>query len=196
MFERFSKFKPRPRHAASAVAIAASIYFSLSQLENDRLRQERDLDLSSVVLADSLREAVEPLVKAHDAARLRVLVEQFGRRGRLAGLAVYDGKGGLVAASRSLLPLLKKAPRAVSACLAREAEAHGYEKLGGTQLRVEALPLHKMHGASGVVAVFHDTWFIEARVQRSRVLGAQRMAIQAVLFLAAVWVFERVFESA
>ena len=193
-FLGISKIKLTSRHAASAVAIAASIYFSLSQLENERVRQERDLDLGSVILADSLREAVEPLLLADDKARLNLLVEQFGRRGRLAGMAVFDRQGGLVAGSRSLLPLLKVPPRAVAACLAREVEAHDYERLGGSRMRVEALPLHKMHGASGAVAVFHDTWFIEARAQRNRVLGVQRMAIQAVLFLAVVWLFELIFK--
>ena len=193
-FLGISKIKLTSRHAASAVAIAASIYFSLSQLENERVRQERDLDLGSVILADSLREAVEPLLLADDKARLNLLVEQFGRRGRLAGMAVFDRHGGLVAGSRSLLPLLKVPPRAVAACLAREVEAHDYERLGGSRMRVEALPLHKMHGASGAVAVFHDTWFIEARAQRNRVLGVQRMAIQAVLFLAVVWLFELIFK--
>ncbi|MCX5788038.1 MAG: hypothetical protein NTX64_05945 [Elusimicrobia bacterium] len=53
---------------------------------------------------------------------------------------------------------MRPPPRIVTACLAREAEAHDYERLGGSRLRVE------------------------------------RMVIQAVLFLAVVWLFELIFK--
>ena len=190
------RFRLTARHAASAVAIAASLFFSVSQLANERTWQERDLDLSSVLLADSLREAVEPLLHSRDSARLKLLTEQFGRRGRLAGIAVFDKDGRLIAATRTLMPALARTPRAVSECLASMIEAHGYESLGGARLRVEAMPLHKIHGASGAVAVFHDTWFIEARALRSRLAGARRMAVQAGLFLLVVWVFQLFLKQA
>lgn len=193
---RFTKFKITARHAASSVAVAASLFFTLSQFENDRVRQEHDLDLSSVLLADGLREAVEPLLHSRDMARLMTLCEQFGRRGRLAGIAVYTEDGALIAGTRSLGPLLRGTPTAVAQCLSRRAETHDYEDVGGQRLRVESMPLHKIHGASGAVAVFHDTWFIEAREDRSRVVSAQRLAFQAALFLAAVWIFELFFNSA
>ncbi len=184
-----ARFKITSRHAASAVAVAASLYFSLSQLENDKRRQERDVEMSSSLLADGLREAVEPLLESGAEGRLRVLVERFGRRGRLAGIAVYGEGGKLIAGSRSLLPRLNPPPPAVAECLARGAEAESRETAGGTDVHVHVLPLHRQHGAAGALAVFHDMSFIEARQVHSQLTSARRLVLQGALFVLAVWAF-------
>lgn len=192
-FPHITKFKITARHAASAVAVAASV-FSFSQLNNDQARQQRDLELSSGLLADSLRVAIEPLLAEGSTAKLRTLAKRFGKRGRLAGIAVYDPQGGVILASESLAPRLVPPPAAVRDCLARGAEADGYELIGGARMRVNALPLRGPRGPAGALAVFHDTGFIEARMARTRWNNARRMAIQASLFVTAVLVFGLFFK--
>lgn len=193
-FPHLARLKITPRHAASAVAVAASVFFSASQLRNDELRQERDLELSSALLADGLRAAVEPRLAAGDDAGLHQLSERFGRRGRLAGIAVFDAEGGIVTATRSLEPHLHGPPRAAAESLARGVEASGYETFDGTRMKVSAVPLRARAQPAGVLAVFHDSSFIEARQARTSVTSLRRMAVQAVLFLAAVWLFGLFFK--
>ncbi len=181
-------FKITSRHAATAVAVAASIYFSFSALHNQKVRQQRDLEASSALLADGLREAVEPLLSG-PKARLQELADRFGRRAHLTGIAVFDEKGELVARSKSLSTELTKPPRIAQDALKRGREAEGYELIAGKRLRVNAVPLEVREKPAGVLAVFHDPAFIEARADRTRRDSALRMLYQAALFLAAVWVF-------
>ena len=181
------RFKITARHAASAVAVLASVYFTFSQMSNDRRRQQRDLEVDAAVLSESLRAAIEPLARANDRRGLDELAQQFAGRGHLAGLAVYDGRGALLAATKSLRPRLTAPLEPVSRCLGGHRDANAYVQLGGARMRVNVVPLRG--GAAAALAVFHGTAYIDNREQRARLDSARRLAIQASLFLAAVWLF-------
>ena len=189
-----AKFKIKARHAASAVAIGASLYFSASEFHNQKIREQRDLEASSALLADGLRAAIEPRLGAGSMEELKGLAERFGRRGKLAGIAVYDPQGRIIAATAALAPRLSAEPAAVLASLSHGGGEGDYEKLGGAVMRVTALPLRRENAPDGALAVFYDTKFIETRLDNRRWDNARRLAIQAALFLAAVWVFGLFFK--
>jgi hypothetical protein len=191
----FGRYKVTARHAASSVAVAASLYFSLSQIQNDRLRQRHDLELSSALLVDALRETVEPLAAKEDIVSLQYLCERFSARGRLVGIAVYGKDGRALAATRSLAPRLKETPpKAVADCLDSRSDVADYEAVGSRKMRVNAVALGASGTPAGALAAFHDTAYIEARAARTRWSNARRVVIQAALFLAAVWVFGLFFD--
>jgi hypothetical protein len=177
-----------PKRAATGVALLASVYFSLSQLHNQKVRQQRDLETSSVILADGLAQAVEPLV-GQTRSRLQELADRFGKRGHLAGIAVFDKKGQLLARSKNLPKSLTKPPRIAYEALSRGREAEGYEVVEKKRLRVNAVPLE----GGGVLAVFHDPAFLEARMERTKRDSALRMLYQAGVFLLAIGLFELLF---
>ncbi|MFZ3213282.1 MAG: hypothetical protein WA188_17400, partial [Terriglobales bacterium] len=68
--------------------IAVSLLFSGYQVRRERRIQERDLSRRASLLADSLEESVTPLLGSRQ--QLQRLVERFGSRESLAGIAVYD----------------------------------------------------------------------------------------------------------
>lgn len=181
-------FKLTARHAASVVAVVASFYFTASQMQNDKLRQQRDLEMSSAVLSESLRAAFKPLFQASDRRGMQMLAQEFENRGRLAGVVLYDASGEVVAATNGLGRRLTTMPPAVAACIKDGTESDGYILLGPARMRVNALSISGGR-AGGVLAVFHDTAYIENRLARSRWNSVRRMSIQAVLFLGAVWAF-------
>src|ERR1700739_2490973 len=88
--------------------IAVSLLFASYQVRRDRRIQERDLSRRAVLLGDSLEESVTPVLGSH--RELQRLVERFGNRERLAGIAVYDNAGHALAVSSGLAKRLASAP--------------------------------------------------------------------------------------
>ncbi|MBI3551560.1 MAG: hypothetical protein HY077_03515 [Elusimicrobia bacterium] len=181
-------YKITSRRAATAVAVAASVYFSFSALHNQKVRQQRDLETSASLLADGLREALEPILDG-PRSHLQELADHFGKRGHLAGIAVFAEDRSLLARSKSLPQSLVKPPSIVARAALTRRGAEGYELTAGRRLRVNAVPLEVKGKPAGVVAVFHDPAFIEARMERTRWDSAWRMLLQGGVFLVAVWLF-------
>src|ERR1700723_4068650 len=61
-----------------------------------------DLERRAEILAESLQEIVEPALEKGSREQLRHIVERFGNREQLAGVAVYDNHGQVLAESSSL----------------------------------------------------------------------------------------------
>src|SRR5687767_378780 len=103
------------RLIVSLVVVVASVALFSAYLHVglERTRQQEELARRSRLLAESLQEAVEPLLPRGASTGLTRLVEKFGNRERLAGVAVYDANGRPLAATASLLPILQQAPEEV-----------------------------------------------------------------------------------
>ncbi len=74
---------------AVGTVAAFSAYLQVGQ---EKQRQEDELARRSRLLAEGLHETLEPLVQKGPSEKLQRLVEKFGNRERLAGVAVYDAK--------------------------------------------------------------------------------------------------------
>ena len=70
-----------------------SILFALYQVRADTRSRRSDLEKRAQVLAESLQETVEPLWMKGARGSLRRIVERFGNRERLDGVALYDANG-------------------------------------------------------------------------------------------------------
>src|SRR5271170_4427697 len=70
-----------------------SIIFAFYQVRAYTLGRQGDLEKRAQVLAESLQETVEPLWTKGARGSLRRLVERFGNRERLDGVAIYDVQG-------------------------------------------------------------------------------------------------------
>jgi hypothetical protein len=62
------------------------------QVRQEEERLTIDLQRRSALLGESLKETIEPLLEKEKPQRLQKIVEKFGNRGRLLGMAVYDTK--------------------------------------------------------------------------------------------------------
>src|SRR5271157_4927233 len=90
----------------SLVALVSS-YLQVRQ-EDRRLREETER--RAAVLAESLQESVEPLLGQQASKDLQRIVEKFGHRERLSGVAVYDADGRALAITPGLSPSLGHSP--------------------------------------------------------------------------------------
>ena len=138
--------------------IAASLLFSGYQVRRERRIQERDLSRRAELLADSLEESVTPVLGSHQ--QLQRLVERFGSRESLAGIAVYDNKGRVLAASSGLGPRLVSPPTSVLHAIGKNAVSGGFVNLEDSSFYIYAVPLGRDHEVAGALAIVQDTAYI------------------------------------
>lgn len=115
------------------------------------------------ILTESLQEAVEPVVQRNAPSQLRRIVERFGNREHLAGIAIYNVNGKLLAASQSLVRAASTVPSAFAESRSTDRGAGGFTTIDRTSMYVYALPLHRDTTLTSVLVTFHDASYIEAQ---------------------------------
>ena len=85
-----------------ACVAAVSMGFAYYQVRTERRSLERDLQRQALDLAESLGKAAEAPLERQSYRELQALVDRFNDRERLAGIAVYDETGELVAITAGL----------------------------------------------------------------------------------------------
>ncbi len=161
-----------------------SLLFAYFQVEAIRGALRSDLDRRAGLLAESLEEAVVPLLASSQQTELLRLVERFGNREHLAGVVVYDREGQPLAITTVLSTQLKNRPPVVFQVLNGGLERGEYLRLGNTDMYLYALPLHYEGEIVGALATFHEVGYIDAQVAsvwRETFLRVAVMAIVVVL---------------
>jgi len=154
------------RLVVSLVVMVAAVAagYTFHQVREERARLVAELDRRAAVLADSLEESVTPLVEGGAAAKLRRLVERFGNRERLRGIAVHDRQGRLIASTPGVESLLSDPmPPAVAAVAEGRPQGLLLHR-EGTRVHLFAVPLGEGGAAAGVLTVFHDASYIDVRL--------------------------------
>jgi len=146
-----------------ATTTVVSYFFTLYQVRAEKRALQREVAVRSELLAESLDVSVEPSAEFGSRRVLQNLVKGFSNRQNLAGVLVYDDRGGVVASNSSaLVQELKSVPTAVDQAIAKNSGASGFFTLDGKSICVYALPLHGKQLMGGVLAVFTDASYISA----------------------------------
>jgi trehalose-6-phosphate synthase len=140
------------------VSLASSYYEALG--EKRRLR--RDLERRAEVLGESLAGNVERDLEQNSAQDLRRIVQQYGNREHLSGLAIYGPQGNLLAVTPELASTLTTVPIEMSQALRENHGVGAFQRVGGTSLHIYALPLHQRDEVIGGLAIVHDASYIRA----------------------------------
>src|SRR5215467_14131659 len=93
---------------------SVSLLFAGYQVRNERRILRNDLARRAEILADSLQESVERLLDRGQEKNLQRLVERYGQRENIKGIAIYDTAGHTVAITPGLGPALPLHPAAVT----------------------------------------------------------------------------------
>src|SRR5260370_7301832 len=73
------------------VSVAAvSLLFAAYQVRREKRMLRNDLSRRAEILAESLQESVEPLLEHAQERNLQRLVDRFGQRQHLKGVAIYN----------------------------------------------------------------------------------------------------------
>src|SRR5258708_24752209 len=81
---------------------AVSLLSSYFEVRSEKQSLRRDLERRAEVLADSLAGNVSPYMEKRSARELQRIVDRFGHRSRLAGVAVIDAHADSMAISSGL----------------------------------------------------------------------------------------------
>jgi trehalose 6-phosphate synthase len=155
--------------------------FAFVQVRQEKSRLSEELERRAAILAESLKESVEPLVEKGPSKNLQRIVEKFGNRERLSGVAVYDSQGNPLAMTPSLASQLKTAPAALSAALNGDIDVGGFESPDDRTMHFYAVPLHDQESITGALMMVHDAGYIQARLSQVWRDNFYRLSIHALL---------------
>jgi trehalose 6-phosphate synthase len=146
---------------------AVSLLFAAYQVRTERRNLRNDLSRRSEVLAESLQETIEPLLertKTEPDRAMRRLVERFGQREHLKGIAVYQPSGDILAITPGLSPEFRIASDAVRRALAQNIGNGQFLTVNDSTMHIYAVPLHRDAKTAGALAVIYDASYIDSRV--------------------------------
>ncbi|MDD5657791.1 MAG: trehalose-6-phosphate synthase [Elusimicrobia bacterium] len=171
------------RLIVSLIVVVASVaaFSAFFQVRQERLRQQEDIERRSRLLAQSLQESVEPLIEKGAVKSLQRLVEKFGNRERLAGVAVYDVHGAALAITASLASALSQPPRAILEALSAGEDSGEFEVLNGSRVHLYVLPIQDDGKTLGALAIIYDASFIQRQLARIWGHAFLRVLVQTVL---------------
>ncbi len=161
-----------------AVVAATSAWIHVGQ---DRAQRQDEIERRSRLLALTLQEVVQPLVSEETSERLRGIVEKYANRERLAGVAVYDREGRLLAATAALSGVFAEPPAAVREALSRSVDGSAFVEMGGKEVHLYALPLTDGGGVAHALLIVHDASFIQAQLRQIWLHAFVRVLAQSAL---------------
>jgi trehalose 6-phosphate synthase len=143
-----------------------SVVFSYYQAIGERRSLRGDLERRADVLGESLAGNIQRSWGPGSERELKTLVERFGNREHLLGVAIYDRSGGIIAITPGLEPVLPQTPSLVTDAIANDRREAAFTKVGSEPVHILALPLLRQNQVAGGLAVVQDTSYIhEQNVQ-------------------------------
>jgi trehalose-6-phosphate synthase/uncharacterized membrane protein affecting hemolysin expression len=140
------------------VSLSSSYYETLGE----KRRMRRELERRAEVLGESLAGNVERDLAKDSTQDLQPIVQHFGNREHLSGLAIFGPQGNLLAVTPELASTLATVPPVMSQAL-RENHGEGeFQRVGVASLHIYALPLHQQNEVIGGLAIVHDAGYIRA----------------------------------
>lgn len=174
--------------------LSVSLLYGFYQVRAVRKDLHSDLSHRSAVLAENLQETLESSPGRATDRNLSHIVEKYGQRDHLLGVAVYDNSGKVLAITRGLSLTFASEP-AVAAEVARTNKGTGeFRDAEGASLELYAVPLHRDEQAVGSLLVVYDSSYINAQVMRAvrdSLVSTlvQTLLITALAFLLVRWNF-------
>jgi trehalose-6-phosphate synthase len=159
------------------VSVAAvSLLFAAYQVRREKRMLRNDLSRRAEILGESLQESVEPLLEHAQERNLQRLVDRFGQREHLKGVAIYNAAGTAIAITSAVAPAFRLRPAAGAQAAQRNTGAGQF--LSGDQtlalgedsnapIHIYALPLHRDGQVVGTLALLHDASYIDKQVSRT-----------------------------
>jgi trehalose-6-phosphate synthase len=134
-----------------------------NQVHSEKSGLRADLARRGEILTESLQETIDPVLQRGSTSQLRRIVDRFGNREHLEGIAVYDANGKVLAASDKVAQIAAQPPKVFADAKIGDSGAGEFVTINHTAMYVHALPLHRDSALAGVLVTFHDADYIEAQ---------------------------------
>jgi len=149
------------------LVVALAVFaFSLYQVNYEKNRLARDLERRSIILAESLQESIAPLIQSNALGKLNRIVERFGNRERLKGIAVFDTQGIALTLTAHLKPQITQPfPQAVNS-VAENRSIGSFMNVGEQKMYIYTIPIYGDDGSiAGALTTFNDISYIDIRLR-------------------------------
>jgi trehalose-6-phosphate synthase len=143
-----------------------SLGFSYYQVLGEKRSLRGEVERRAEVFGESLAGNVDKALDSGSERSLQRLVQRFGNREHLLGVAVYDRQGKTMAITPELEEVLKASPGEVTQAIAEDHQESSFLRLGTTPVYILALPVHHQDEVVGGLAVVHDVSYIRAQSLR------------------------------
>ena len=161
-----------------------SLGFSYYEVLREKRGLRSDLERRAEVLGESVGGNVEKSLEGGPRG-LQKLVQRFGNREHLLGIAVYDHDGKLLAITSELQPILNATPSEVVQAMRENHGQGSFVRLGDDRIHIFALPLHRQDEVNGGLAIVHNVNYIHAQNLRTWREGFLSILIQ-VFFIVLI----------
>jgi trehalose-6-phosphate synthase len=182
-----------------------SMLFAWYQVRTERRILRSDLSRRAEILGEALQESVQPLLDHAPDKNMQRLVERFGEREHLKGVAVYDAAGRALAITPGIEAIFQEWPDVAKNSAGKDQEQDAFlgaqivDKYGNENvpaLHIHAVPLHRNDQLAGALALFHDTSYIDVQLThtlRDSLLNAlvQTFLITGLALVLVRWTFMR-----
>lgn len=159
--------------------------FTFSQVEQEQQRLTSDVQFRSSLVAESLRETVEPNFINKSNEYLQTVVEKFADNERVVGLAIFDNKENVIAMTKSL-PSEALSKQEIAAHAMDEDKANGdFLVVNDKKTYLFALPLHDKGSVVGSLMIVQNADYIDARLLDIWKNNMIRLFFQALLLSIA-----------
>lgn len=161
--------------------------FTITQVFREEKRLRSDLQYRSTLVAESLRESVEPNFINKSDQYLQGVVERFSTKERFAGLAIYDNKTATVAASLDDSLSSEKMLTIVSDVMDADKANGDFVSVGSGKMYAFVVPLHQDNSVVGALMVVQNASYIDTRINDIVKTNLVRLfTLSALLSLALI----------
>jgi alpha,alpha-trehalose-phosphate synthase [UDP-forming] len=165
-----------------------SLGFSYYEVVREKRALRGDLERRAEVIGESVASNVEKtwVEKSRESGSergLQRLVQRFGNREHLLGVAVYDHQGKAVAVTLELEGLLPATPQNVAQAIAQNSGESFFGRLGNEAVHILVIPLHREDETLGALVVVHDVSYIRAQTLRAWREAFLRVLVQMFLIV-------------
>src|SRR3990167_1281244 len=171
--------------------------FNIRQVDKERATLTTNLEQRASLLADSLKESVEPYYanssQSSFQTSLQKVVDKFANRERLAGIALYDNKGVLVATSSGLPKIIIENTEVVSSAMDSDTKKSDFFDDEEEKRYVYVDPLHNEESIVGALMVVQNAGYIDDRIYEIWKGNLLRLFIQIIIFSITIFIILRFF---
>ena len=162
--------------------IAVVVSFTLYQANREQLALSLDLQYRTRLLADSLKESVEPAYGRNSTVELQILVDKFANREHVAGFAIFDNRGGKVAASADLPANFLSGLSLISNVMDSDKPAGEFLRNNGKNFYVLVEPIHQVDRVIGAFLVAQNAGYIDSGIRQIWENNLLRLLLQIIIF--------------
>lgn len=162
------------------------IAFAANQVNRETVQLKTDLQYRSTLVAESLRETIEPNFINKSENYLQYSIERFADKERFMGIVVYDNKGKVLANSSQVPEATTPAQQIVSSTMDADETTGEFVKFNGKKLYFLALPLHDNKSVVGALAIIQNADYIDTRLMEIWKNNLLRLLIQSSLLSLAI----------